>query len=416
MPRFLKTAKVVRLADGTFALSDPQFAEPQPSADPASFVVAHGDDNPLYKLVQRGLLRALPAPRDPSATMTLADAWGSAGPAVTAALVKSGQTVFHSLGDTGSISGPSTQSLVADRMSEDYADPDPTLRPAFCYHLGDLIYSFGEARYYFDQFFEPYRAYPAPIFAIAGNHDGMVYRGDGEPSLDAFLRNFVTAIPTKTLESGGLIRTSMTQPAVYFLLTAPFVNIIGLFSNVLEDPGVISSEGNKTSPVDDQQLTFLAVALKQAAKNGGAIIIATHHPPYSGGVTHGGSPRMLADIDQVCKMASVWPHAHLSGHAHNYQRFTRTSGKLQIPYVVCGNGGHGLSALKRGPKGPLRFPVKVVPGLVMNNGVDHSYGYLRVTATATRLTIDFHAAQVAPSVKAPSDTVTVDLVTHAIVV
>jgi hypothetical protein len=32
----------------------------------------------------------------------------------------------------------------------------------------------------------------------------------------------------------------MIQPGVYFTLDAPFVRIIGLYSNVLEDPGVIS--------------------------------------------------------------------------------------------------------------------------------------------------------------------------------
>jgi hypothetical protein len=39
----------------------------------------------------------------------------------------------------------------------------------------------------------------------------------------------------------------------------------------------------------------------------------------------------------------------LSAHAHNYQRFTRLHGKTQIPYIICGNGGHGWrSSAKRG--------------------------------------------------------------------
>jgi predicted phosphodiesterase len=42
------------------------------------------------------------------------------------------------------------------------------------YHLGDVVYSFGEAAYYYDQFYDPFRNYPAPIFAVPGNHDGMV--------------------------------------------------------------------------------------------------------------------------------------------------------------------------------------------------------------------------------------------------
>jgi Calcineurin-like phosphoesterase len=158
-----------------------------------------------------------------------------------AAIEKAGQIVFHSLGDTGSSKGPQSQSLVADKMVQDFADPNAADRPSFCFHLGDIVYSFGEAQFYYDQFYEPYRAYPAPIFAVPGNHDGLVYSGEGVPSLEALMRNFVSAEPVKTPESGGLIRTAITQPAVYFTLDAPFVTIIGLYSNVLEDPGVISS-------------------------------------------------------------------------------------------------------------------------------------------------------------------------------
>ena len=57
-----------------------------------------------------------------------------------------------------------------------------------------------------------------------------------------------------TPEAGSLHRTAMTQPGVYFTLDAPFVRIIGLFSNALEDPGVISSLGGKWPAVPDLQL------------------------------------------------------------------------------------------------------------------------------------------------------------------
>ena len=169
----------------------------------------------------------------------------------------------------------------------------------------------------------PRRSSPSPEIMMVPVYSGKA----GVPSLQAFLRNFVSAEPVKTPESGGLLRTAMTQPAVYFALDAPFVTIIGLYSNVLEDPGVISSQGQKTSPVDDRQLTFLVSALQAAKKKGGATIVVTHHPPYSGGSAHGGSPQMLADIDAACTKANYWPHAHLSGHAHNYQRFARTVSK-----------------------------------------------------------------------------------------
>ncbi len=33
--------------------------------------------------------------------------------------------------------------------------------PMFMFHLGDVVYSFGEHQYYYDQFYEPFRAYDA---------------------------------------------------------------------------------------------------------------------------------------------------------------------------------------------------------------------------------------------------------------
>jgi hypothetical protein len=162
--------------------------------------------------------------------------------------------------------------------------------------------------------------------------------------------------------------------------------------------------------VDDQQLTFLVNALQQAKKKGGATIVVTHHPPYSGGTAHGGSPKMLADIDAACTKAGYWPHAHLSGHAHNYQRFTRTVNKFDIPYIVCGNGGHGLSAIKATAGSPPRTPVNVNADLIFE-----AYGYLRLIVDAKQMRIELHDAQVGQVFKSPSDAVTVDLVTHTMI-
>ena len=58
---------------------------------------------------------------------------------------------------------------------------------------------------------------------------------------------------------------------------------------------------------------------------------------------------MRAQIDQICAETGVWPHAVLSAHAHNYQRFTRVHRAMQIPYVLAGNGGHNVARLKRAP-------------------------------------------------------------------
>jgi predicted phosphodiesterase len=105
-------------------------------------------------------------------------------------------------------------------------------------HLGDVVYSFGETEYYYDQFYDPFRDYPAPIFAVPGNHDGMVAPNSSAESLAAFLENFCAngQPPRRTAEAGGLARTAQIQPGVYFTLEAPFVRILGLYSNCLEDP------------------------------------------------------------------------------------------------------------------------------------------------------------------------------------
>ena len=396
---------------GTTNTGGRQFAEPSPSTDPTKFSVDHPSDNPLYNLVNNTLLQPIPAPRTPNPVLALADVLGSSA---VQAIQKAGQIVFHSIGDSGSVNGPATESLVADKMVADFADEQPADRPVFLFHLGDVVYSFGEAKYYYDQFYEPYRSYPAPILAVPGNHDGQVYSTDTAGTLDAFLRNFASVQPVKTPESGGLVRTAMTQPGVYFAFDVPFVTIIGLYSNVLEDPGVISTEGKKGSPVDDRQLPFLQTALTQAKAANKPVILVTHHPPYTAGSVHGGSPNMLADLDAACTKTGVWPHAHLSGHAHNYQRFTRTINNYEIPYLVCGNGGHGLSPLRLKGKS-VRPPYLVSKQVTFENYNDKEYGYLRLVVDAKQMRIEFHTSTLGTATKAPVDVVTVDIASHKMV-
>ena len=54
---------------------------------------------------------------------------------------------------------------VCDQVTIDCAEADDYNRPAFLFHLGDVVYNFGESRYYYDQFYDAFRNYPAPIFA-----------------------------------------------------------------------------------------------------------------------------------------------------------------------------------------------------------------------------------------------------------
>ena len=106
-------------------------------------------------------------------------------------IVKADEITFHTVGDTGGIHNPEFQFAVADAMADDVSSG-----AAFWYHLGDVVYYFGQEQYYFDQFYDPYRNYDAPIFAIPGNHDGAIYRGETTKSLDPFIANFCTSQPS----------------------------------------------------------------------------------------------------------------------------------------------------------------------------------------------------------------------------
>ncbi len=405
-------------------IGHPVFAQPQPTPDPTVFKVQHGSDTAAYKVIdelnREGKLAAIPFPAPtglPEPRLTLADIYGADGARITNAITASGQLVFHSVGDTGNTTGPSSQNAVADKMTADFDDPVPADRPNFFFHLGDVIYSFGEAAYYYDQFYDPYRDYPAPIIAMAGNHDGLVSPlTTGVATLAAFLENFCASGFVSTPEAGGLSRTAQIQPGVFYTFEAPFLRILTLYSNVLEDPGVISN-----ATIGDSQLAYLDAALERVKTENfaGALIIGHHHPAYTAGSKHGWSIDMLAQIDAACEKAGVWPHAVLSGHAHNYQRFTRTHGDMQIPYVIAGNGGHGLARLSK-PGQALRTPLNLeVPAgsdpVVLESYDDGDYGYLRIVVTAQQLRIEYHPASDGSTMKTPDDAVTVDLASRTLV-
>jgi Calcineurin-like phosphoesterase len=199
-------------------LSQPIFAESTVSTDPKKFKADHPSDAALYKQIQDLLSKDVvafdPSRGQPSDLFSLQQSLGSRGPQTIRAIQSAGKIVFHSVGDTGASNQRKfgNELSAADQMTADFhnaADPD---RPAFFYHLGDVVYDFGEATYYYDQFYEPYRNYPAPIFSIPGNHDSFIVPGTpaGSEPLTIFSRNFCALSPTVTKEAGSLHRTAMT--------------------------------------------------------------------------------------------------------------------------------------------------------------------------------------------------------------
>jgi hypothetical protein len=334
------------------------------------------------------------------------------GEAAVQKIQDSGKITFHTVGDTGGIQRPQFQFAVADAMANDGASGS-----CFWYHLGDVVYYCGQEQYYYEQFYDPYRDYPGPIFAIPGNHDGAIFTGETAKSLDAFVENFCAPTPGRNPDSQGVVRTTMDQPGVYFVLNAPFVKFIGLYSNVSEGgtEGVIAGR-----TVGQVQLDFLKDQLttaksERAKGQGRALIIATHHPPFTGSPSHVPSPTMLKQIDQTCTAVGIQPDLYLSGHAHLYERYTRTLGKKQIPYVVAGMGGYynlpGLKTSKTStaPRTPVSGTDASGNPLTLEVYNDTTFGFLRITVSADSISGEFVTVDTDSGKTGLGDSFTVDL-------
>ncbi len=161
---------------------------------------------------------------------------------------------------------------------------------------------------------------------------------------------------------------AMTQPHCYWTLDTPYATLVGLYTNVPEHGQVDA----------DQQAWFLN-ELKVAPKNK-ALIVSFHHPLYSLDVFHAGSPTMLALIQDSCSKAKRVPDLMLSGHVHNYQRFTWALNGQQVPCIVMGNGGYyHLHAMAKDPNGnkPVT-PETISNTLTLDSYDDTNYGFLRL--------------------------------------
>lgn len=286
------------------------------------------------------------------------------------------QRVFHVIGDTGGVKDPNPQLHVAEAMVADRQAGGEGSATTFCFHVGDVVYFNGAEREYGPQFYEPYAHYNLPILAIPGNHDGEENSEEsGAPSLSAFVENFCSSTPHLDPQAGESNRDTMTQPNVYWTLQDELLSVIGMYTNV--------PEGGQ---VQQDQIEWLVGELK-GAPTSGKLLLALHHPPYSADAHHGGSARMGQLLDEAFAKSGRVPDMVLSGHVHNYQRFTRTIGGKQVPYLVVGAGGyHNLH--KMAPEaggGPLKLPFQAAPECELNAFCDDQWGFLRLTVTSEHI-------------------------------
>lgn len=311
-----------------------------------------------YPVLGTQPFRPLPAPRGPwPYRLSLADVLG---PSEAAAIERAGHVRFHAVGDTGGVPDPAPQLAVAAAMVSDLDGPDPA---RFLYHLGDVVYGYGEESGYAPQFFAPYASYHAPIFAVPGNHDGDLVPDSSVPSLEAFAAHFCASAALRSPA-----RRANRQPHVYWTLRHRWLTLVGAYTNV-PDGGRLAED----------QLAWIAHELGDAPRDA-ALILALHHCPYSTDVIHGSNLNLADLLDAAFARAGRAPDLVLSGHVHSYQRFARRDRDRVIPYLVAGTGGvNNLQEIASDvPDVPASFAG--LPGVTLEAYQDTAWGYLTICA------------------------------------
>lgn len=327
--------------------------------------------------------------------------------------IKNGALVFHTVGDTGDARGRQ-QDFVSALMTQDANNLPDEKKPAFFYHLGDVVYFAGDIDKYGANFYETYTDYPGFVVAITGNHDCQPddpMDGPVDPNkvpFDGWVQNFMSTNPAQlgSLKTNSS-RTQMDLPNVFWTFTTPQATIIGLCSNVGETEGEFHQD----------QITWFRGELKAADPNL-ALIVTVHHPPFSGDVEHSGSSVVEQVLFDSFNATHRYPHLILSGHVHNYQRFTNVVQNMQIPCVVAGAGGYTkLGTLHKINGQDPTPPLPLGGGLTLEQYDQTEFGFLRLEVSKTAIVGTYFAAPYSPtSVPPPNikDIFTIDVANHTV--
>jgi predicted phosphodiesterase len=333
--------------------------------------------------------------------MSLTQLFGSH---IVQAIRTQGSLTIQATGDTGVDS--QDQRDVAIAMSRDL-DPNHRQKgPLFFLNLGDVIYGTGKKERYANHFYRPNLeyiqaplTYDAAILAIPGNHDGEVRSPSDSPSLSAFWENFCQPTGSNAPMAQSFGVTMPDQPGAYWWLDTPFLDLIGLYSNSKENDGMLGADDTKMHQRIWLRHTLTTIGAHRQNNPRKALVIAVHHPPYARGLNavghgHPGSPILLAQMDEACRAADVWPDVVISGHAHNYQRYMRyldLGGKnVVIPYFVVGTGGIDLQDV---PPGIGINSSGADPDRVVYVNALKEFGYARITADAASVSTTFVRTQ-----------------------
>lgn len=373
-----------------------------------------------------GTLPDIPASADPF-TLSL----GAVAPNVYQQVYDTRRMAFHVTGCSGDPLCPGPQDAVIAAMSAQALDPQAEAPIAFFYHLGDIAYKLDDpppqgngvddcppsqevldarmaaasdqSALYNQEFYQAYQNYPAPIFGIAGNHDGKYKKQKdvtpkrlelAQSSMWHFLSTFCAASAAPSPDDVGLPaagvspaqppagRATMTQPYPFWILNTPVLSVIGLYANVVNG-GLLDEPNGQDFRAGIQyqwlvsRLNSLRAANEEAVNQGAPrkpILLAIHYPPYSAAENFHlrGDPRLWLPpkkdkdgsdgapqeaepsvehfknvqplgvvLQQAFADSKQRPDIIVSAHAHLYQQLTYTFANGQeMPCLIVGCGGH----------------------------------------------------------------------------
>jgi acid phosphatase type 7 len=133
-----------------------------------------------------------------------------------------------------------------------------------------------------------------------------------------------------------------------------------------------------------------------------ALVVTIHHPPYSGDTEHSGSTVAEQVLFKSFAETNRYPHLILSGHVHNYQRFTVKqsvkNGTFEIPCVVAGAGGYSkLGKLHNINGRPPFAPLQLSDTLRLEAYDQDFFGFLRLEVSKDHIVGTYFLAPYEPN-------------------
>ncbi|MGW2647287.1 metallophosphoesterase family protein [Streptomyces sp. NPDC001393] len=228
----------------------------------------------------------------------------------------------------------------------------------FAVITSDVIYPVGSTDDYDSKFFRPYQDYPAPIYAIPGNHDWYEDLGafmrvfcDDTPPLDpeprprplgrAWWRSLLWHRPRpadeQRLAAARRLRSApgqqAVQPGPYWAIDAGPLRIVGI------DTGLLGT-------IDAEQGAWL----REVSRGPRPKILLTGSPLYVDGEHHPCAIEGGGTVDDIVRDPEHHYVASIGGDIHNYQRYPVDVDGRTIQYVVAGGGGAFMHATHTIPR------------------------------------------------------------------